>query len=271
VPTFQTRKPVSAYFAYFCATSAQSFAVPVAEYDRVEAGFNTRSQTSPDNAQVYHSKLTKFLNDLALKPNDPPHDLGEQNLRNNENGAIPSGRSSNLVSSAVFNPEADSFTYMETLIESLAVLGKLGTALDVISQRLSNEVFTLVETTINEVEERAEFGRRFSVFGGTLPQSEDIYVFTNGESLGGIEYAIPDTTRLIDPSGLRLAALEAHTKYTDQEILRDFFWTLYSKLDAVIQGFRVISEVANRVGSVRASYFSSFSPFLTLIVIAARF
>lgn len=31
------------------------------------------------------------------------------------------------------------------------------------------------------------------------------------------------------------------------EILLDFFWTLFSKLDAVLQGFRVFHEVVQRI------------------------
>ena len=56
---------------------------------------------------------------------------------------------------------------------------------------------------------------------------------------------------LLPASTLRLAALEMSTKRMDQEVLRDLFWTLYSKLDAVAQGLRVVYEVSNRIGSVR--------------------
>jgi hypothetical protein len=31
------------------------------------------------------------------------------------------------------------------------------------------------------------------------------------------------------------------------EILMDFFWTLFSKLDAVLQGFRVLNDVVQRI------------------------
>ncbi len=61
------------------------------------------------------------------------------------------------------NPEADSFLYIEMLLESLSRLGKLGTALDIISQRLAMEIHQLVDTTIDEVDARNEPLRRFSV------------------------------------------------------------------------------------------------------------
>jgi exocyst complex component 4 len=139
---------------------------------------------------------------------------------------------------------------METLIESLAVLGKLGNALDTVAQRLPSEIFALVETTLDEVEERAEYGRRGSVFtpNATMGRSEGAYFFSSNDSSVGHGSTIKGST--LSASRLRLAALESSTKQVDHEILRDLFWTLYSKLDAVAQGLRVVYEVSNRVGSV---------------------
>lgn len=67
---------------------------------------------------------------------------------------------------------------------------------------------------------------------------------------------------LLKASYLRLAALELSTKRADQEIMRDFFWTLYSKLDAVAQGLRVVYEVSNRIGSVSSLQRTSKPPGL---------
>ena len=53
-----------------------------------------------------------------------------------------------------------------------------------------------------------------------------------------------------EATNLRLTALESSTKRLDAEILRDLFWTLYSKLIAVSEGLRVVYDVANRIGSV---------------------
>lgn len=139
---------------------------------------------------------------------------------------------------------------METLIESLAVLGKLGNALDTVAQRLPSEIFALVETTLDEVEERAEYGRRGSVFAlnATMGRSEGAYFLLLNDSPAGHGSTIKGSA--LNASCLRLAALESSTKQVDHEILRDLFWTLYSKLDAVAQGLRVVYEVTNRVGSV---------------------
>lgn len=133
-------------------------------------------------------------------------------------------------------PESDSFSYMETILESLAVLGKLGVALEMVTQRLPTEIHNLVANTISEVSERVESASRLSTLGPTMDSSR---------GSGGVFMSIGGNS-----GALRLAALELSVKENSREVLRDLFWTLYSKLDAVVQGFRVISEVSNRIGSV---------------------
>lgn len=172
---------------------------------------------------------------------------GKQSRRTSMIGGIHSSFASSSDSRANnTNPESDSFMYMESLLESLAVLGKLGSALDSMAQRLPGEIFNLVETTLDEVEERAEYGRRRSLLSinGGLGRSEGVYIFAT-------EGVQPDAKGRVKASMLRLAALEPSSKRVEHEILKDLFWTLYSKLDAVAQGLRVVSEVANRIGSVR--------------------
>ena len=139
---------------------------------------------------------------------------------------------------------------METLLESLAVLGKLGNALDNIVQRLPGEIFALVETTMDEVEERAEYGRRRSLFASSpgLGKSEGVYIFDTCHA--SIDATLGTKTPLMKSSSLRLLALESLAKRADHDVLKDLFWTLYSKLDAVAQGLRVVTEVTTRIGSV---------------------
>ncbi|KAJ7487411.1 exocyst complex component sec8 [Mycena galericulata] len=211
----------------WAAYSPNQQAFPKVEFEEeTEIKPSVLPTSSPSEENFRQTRLSRFLNDLALRPNDPPHDLNDPSFRNSSS-EILTGRSSNFTSaSTANNPESDSFAYVETLLESFAVLGKLGNALDNIGQRLPSEIFTLVETTLDEVEERAEYGRRGSMFS-----------FTG--------------TVLWSASGLRLVALESSAKQVDHEILRDLFWTLYSKLDAVAQSLRVIYEVANRIGSRR--------------------
>ena len=157
------------------------------------------------------------------------------------------------------NPEADSFVYIETLLESLSVLGKLGGGLDIVAQRLPSEIFSLVDATVDEASERAEYSRRTSLLFGINTGSKDhsTYIITSKHAVAGglLPNSLVDATRArhglqISPLQLRLTALESSTKHADHEILRDLFWTMYSKLDAVLQGLRVVYEVANRIGSV---------------------
>ncbi|KAJ2919296.1 hypothetical protein MD484_g1171, partial [Candolleomyces efflorescens] len=223
--------------------------LPRCDYDGEDKRPETEHPTSPTSPSYRPSRLTRFLNDLAIRPNEPPMDIGDagvngkQGRRTSMIGLQTSYTSSQNHLATNGNPESDSFAYMETLLESLAVLGKLGSALDSIAQRLPGEVYNLVESTLDEVEERAEFGRRRSLLSinGGLGRSDGIYA----------DGGLVDSKGKLAASSLRLAALESSSKRVDHEILKDLFWTLYSKLDAVAQGLRVISEVANRIGSRR--------------------
>ncbi|KAF7967561.1 hypothetical protein HWV62_33943 [Athelia sp. TMB] len=228
-----------------------------------------QSPTSPISSSPKTSRLDRFLHDLTIRSNDLPPELEDQAFHNStsNNQLTAPGMSSTLsfasfasmpkVSQNARNPESDSFAYIETLLESLAVLGKLGTALDLVTQRLPSEIFALVETTLDEASERAEYGRRGSIMLSTGIKTEGPWLSVNGgnsshgigaSSIGSI---LAPQGGLLGASSLRLAALESSTKHADHETLKDFFWTVYSKLDAVSQGLRVVYEVSNRIGSRR--------------------
>ncbi|KAF5384828.1 hypothetical protein D9615_001370 [Tricholomella constricta] len=226
----------------------QTFPKVEFEEEGVSTTFETIAST-PTSPSFRLSRQTRFLNDLAIKPNEPPIDLSDLSVRNS--GQPSTSALTSMSSTTPHNPEADSFAYMETLIESLAVLGKLGNALDNVAQRLPSEIFNLVEATLDEVEERAEYGRRGTMFGfdAAIGRTEGVYIFASENSTAGPTTLSKGT--FSKSSSLRLAALESSTKRVDHEILKDLFWTLYSKLDAVAQGLRVVYEVANRVGSRR--------------------
>jgi len=128
-------------------------------------------------------------------------------------------------------------------IRHIRTIGKLGNALDSIGQRLPGEIFALMETTLDEIEEWADFAKRKSLTGnGSLGRSEGAYLFV---ASGSASATAPTKSSSLRCSTLRLSALESLAKRVDHEILKDLFWTLYSKLVAVAQGMRVISEVAN--------------------------
>ncbi|KAJ6604476.1 exocyst complex component sec8 [Mycena vulgaris] len=242
----------------WAAYSPNQQTFPKVEFEaEMELKASVLPTSSPSEESFRQTRLSRFLNDLALRPNDPPHDLNDPSFRNSGSEILTGGSSasmSNFTSaSTANNPESDSFAYMETLLESFAVLGKLGNAVDNIAQRLPSEIFTLVETTLDEVEERAEYGRRGSMFSftGVSSRSDSVYTFSSTDSSSASALS---KTSFWNVSGLRLVALESSAKQVDHEILKDFFWTLYSKLDAVAQSLRVIYEVANRIGSPGALF-----------------
>lgn len=211
------------------------------------------SEQSPSlSSSSCPSRLKHFLDDLATKPNDPPLDLNEPDLKSTTSHAQTASLNniatiSNQVDQTQ-NPEADSFAYLEILLESLAVLGKLGSALDVVAQRLPTEVYSLVEQTVDEVHERAELSRRSTFYSSSIQgRPSSVYVFAGDHGSADL------SSSALDASALRLAALEPSEKRSDYEVLRDLFWTLYSKLDAVTQGLRVVYEISNRIGSVSSS------------------
>ena len=142
----------------------------VSSFEEQEDGMGTEvpnrpsslaSPVSPTAPTIRASRLAKYLDDLAVRPNDPPFDVNDNGLRKSLSGGFsfgstPSHTLANLASTSSTqsrNPEADSFAYIETLLESLAVLGKLGTGLDIVAQKLPNEIFSLVEATVEEVSE----------------------------------------------------------------------------------------------------------------------
>jgi exocyst complex component 4 len=227
--------------------------VPKPEFEDDQPGdIQTPAYTnlSPSSPTFRQTRLNRYIHDLTLRPNDPPLDMNDPNFRNsNALSAPPTGVGSFYSSSrsAEYNPESDSFLYMESVLESLSVLGRLGSALDSVVQRLATEIYNLVETTIEEVSARAEYGRRNAGPNPTQVKSEGIYVISDLSETHGPVNAFHQFER---GANLRLSTLESTSLQSDHEVLLDFFWTLYSKLDAVAQGLRVIYEVANRISSV---------------------
>lgn len=253
----------------------EPFQVPPVEFEaELDEKRRATAQSSPNFSSTRQSRLSHFLSNLAMRANDPPYDISDQTTTGTASPHIPSASVSisNIQASSNTNPEADSFAYMETLLESFAVLGKLGSALDNIGQRLPGEVFALVETTVDEVEERTEYTRRqnngSTGLGTSVRKSDSAYLFFSGGR--SIPLAPSMTGKGKEPpvkaQMLRLAALESSAKQADHEVLKDLFWTLYSKLDAVAQGLRVVSEVANRIGSVSSSLASSLVYVLIVIL-----
>lgn len=224
--------------------------MPKVEFDEEKA----QSQGMPTSPRNKSSRLATYIHELNIKPNDAPFDPSA-----NTRISLATFTTSDP-SAPQTNPETDSFTYLETILESLAILGKLGTGLDTITQRLPMELYSIVETTIDEVNERSEFSKRLPGFMNNAAnivsaKTATAYVYVDPKLPVGAPSSAASTNDVAVTdkplaSLLRLSALENSATNPDHEILRDLFWTLYSKLDAVSQSMRVVYEVANRIGSV---------------------
>lgn len=113
-----------------------------------------------------------------------------------------------LIEDAARNPEADSFYYIQLLVESLNKMGKLDAAVDAIEQRLPVELFRVVEKTNNEVDQRHPSSLRAPT----------------RITKGRIDLGINDGD---------VRAM----------VVSDLLWTLYAKFEAIAEGHRVFHDV----------------------------
>lgn len=108
------------------------------------------------------------------------------------------------------NPEADTFYYIQLLVESLNRMSRLDVAVDAIEQRLPVELFRVVERSHSEVEQRHPSTLR----AGTQNRPETLSVTMNE-----------------GPEGERKATLE------------DLLVTLFAKFEAIAEGHSVMHSV----------------------------
>jgi exocyst complex component 4 len=106
------------------------------------------------------------------------------------------------------NPEADTFYYIQLLIEALNKMGRLDIAVDTVEQRLPVELFKVVEKSNNEVGQRhpsvlRAYGSRKSAKTNTSADSDELR------------------------TGL----------------LNDLLWTLYARFEAIAESHRVVHDV----------------------------
>lgn len=106
------------------------------------------------------------------------------------------------------NPEADTFQYIQLVIESLNKMNRLDVAIDTIEQRLPVELFRVVEKSNNEVAQR---------------HPSLIRAYAN---------------RKRDKLDLDSDADELRTS-----LLNDLLWTLYARFEAIAEGHRAVHDV----------------------------
>ena len=105
------------------------------------------------------------------------------------------------------NPEADTFSYVTLLVESLNKLGRLETAVDMLKQRLPVELFTVVNETIDDIDQKHPSSLRGGASG-----SHGLHMY-----------------------GHRETQMRA-------DVIYDLLWTLYGKFEAIAEGHRVFHE-----------------------------
>ncbi|KAJ4302236.1 exocyst subunit [Collariella sp. IMI 366227] len=105
------------------------------------------------------------------------------------------------------NPEADTFYYVTLLVESLNRLGRLESAVDTLKQRLPVELFTVVNETINDIDQKHPSSLR-----GGSSGSHGLHIYGQRET--------------------RMRA----------DVIYDLLWSLYGKFEAIAEGHRVFHE-----------------------------
>ncbi|EON66000.1 hypothetical protein W97_05243 [Coniosporium apollinis CBS 100218] len=106
------------------------------------------------------------------------------------------------------NPEADTFQYIQLLIEALNKMSRLDVAVETIEQRLPVELFRVVEKSNNEAAQRHP----------TVVRS---YASKNQDKTN--------------------TSLDNDEERTN--LLQDLLWTLYARFEAIAEGHRVVHDV----------------------------
>ncbi|CAL3966048.1 unnamed protein product [Diplocarpon coronariae] len=117
-----------------------------------------------------------------------------------------------LVEDPSRNPEADTFYYIELVVESLNKLGRLESAVNLIKQRLPVELFVIVTETNSEVDQKHPSSLR-----GGLSNAQGNQAFDSREN------------------GIRA------------DVIYDLLWTLYAKFEAIAESHRVFHDVVKAI------------------------
>ncbi|CAI6333248.1 unnamed protein product [Periconia digitata] len=106
------------------------------------------------------------------------------------------------------NPEADTFQYIQLIIESLNKMNRLDIAVDTIEQRLPVELFKVVDKSNNEVAQRH-----------------------------------PSIFRAFSAKKDRQSVIGAASDDLRKGLLNDLLWTLYARFEAIAESHRVVHDV----------------------------
>ncbi|KAJ1967385.1 exocyst subunit, partial [Dimargaris xerosporica] len=124
------------------------------------------------------------------------------------------------------NPEVNSFDYVEMLIQSLVLLGRIDDSVTRIQERIPVELNHLTNRVITEVEERHRIG------------TESEAPLANGAA---------NTASVTTTVAITKPPLTGQQRLQDQEVLEDFVSTLYVRFGSVLEYHRFVLEVIGRV------------------------
>jgi Xaa-Pro aminopeptidase len=131
-----------------------------------------------------------------------------------------------MVEDASRNPEADTFSYIQLLMEALNKMGHLDTAVDRIAQRLPVELFAVVDKTNAEVDAR---------------------------------YPTPNRTFSSHDNQLK-SNLPTETIEERGHVLTEYLLALFAKFESIAEGHRVVHDVIaailGREGAVKSNTLS---------------
>lgn len=196
------------------------------------------------------SRFSSYLATLAVKPNHEPllNEIAANSRQARTPNQIANTTSITSLSSLAVNEplggEFDTFGYMEMILEALAAMGRLGSALDTVLQRVPVEIHQLIDATTEEVSERAEQRSEEMAANVARPQS---LLLAEKHDLESMPLFQNDTLRVV-------VSLDASGPPKHAVVLRDLFWTLYSKITAVMEGHRTVYEVVKWIASVSRAH-----------------
>ncbi|KAL5615641.1 hypothetical protein BROUX41_005679 [Berkeleyomyces rouxiae] len=130
------------------------------------------------------------------------------------------------------NPEADTFEYVQLLVEALNKLGRLQNAVEVLKQRLPVELFQIANETINEVDQRHPSSLRGGS-GGNI---------NNGGGSGGNNSGGSGGSGNSNNNSNGLGIYGSRETQLRADVIYDLLWTLYGKFEAIAEGHRVFHE-----------------------------
>ncbi|KAJ3217841.1 hypothetical protein HK099_005312 [Clydaea vesicula] len=139
------------------------------------------------------------------------------------------------------NPEADSYTYMHSIVLGMHLLGNLPKSLKTLNERLSLELHYVIEKTIQEVDLRNE------KILMTLKDSRAVDSKTNVTS-NLVANNVNNLT--LKTSDYKPDLIGIEKKIEHSKVFRDLLNSLYRKFEVIVQGHFFVLHVAHSIAEL---------------------